>query len=47
MKKRRWGFPVKRDPKTGKVLEVNLYMYEQLELAKENNERLREYKTKS
>jgi len=34
--KRKWGYPVRFDGKTGRVAEINLYKYEQLELAKAN-----------
>ena len=33
--KRQWGFPVRWDRK-GKVVEINLYLYEQVELARHN-----------
>jgi hypothetical protein len=34
-KKRKWGFPVRWN-KRGHIVEINLYLYEQVELARAN-----------
>ncbi len=41
-KKRKWGFPV-RFNKRGRVVEINLYLYEQVELARRNIQAMKEY----
>ena len=34
--KRQWGYVVRTNPKTGKTTEINLYLYEKVELARFN-----------
>lgn len=46
MKKRKWGYPVVVNTK-GEVLEIKLYLYEQVELAKHNIEQCKKVRKQS
>jgi hypothetical protein len=43
MRKRRWGFVIERNRKTGKPTKIELYDYEKLELARYNVNQCKEY----